>query len=219
LIGIHERAKGMKSRDDIMNIVLARVTSSEVETLCTKGTFNVMKAYDRPRFYHQIIYILALSIGPQGMAAASDLSKERCDVLMGPVCMVLPSNMSLTYDAPVDFGRYRLIKDDKVILQAYVQNSPAPVKGTQSFDKDVGDFTIKGFKFAKGGSVRIDLVFVPRVRRYGAVHVYADFSDAQREDVVEVLAGLRTCHQKSFEELTCPLVSKLGRDLVEWLSK
>ncbi|QWT21267.1 hypothetical protein KPL74_04530 [Bacillus sp. NP157] len=146
-----------------------------------------------------------------------DLSKERCNVFIGPVCMALPRDASMFMDAPVDFQRYRLSNGDNIIMFAYVQHSAGEIEGTQSFAKDVRGFAIKGYISTRYGTQRMDVVFVPRSSKVSTVHVYADVTGERRDAVGEALAGLRPCTQKSLGDISCPSESTVGTDLVRWL--
>lgn len=178
-----------------------------------------MKANNSTLVASQFVCLLALYLGFEDTAKAIDLSQERCNVFMESVCMTLPVGTSLSFEVPVDFARYRFMKNNEVYLWAYVKDSPTSVEGTQSFDKKVGDYRVKGFKSSRSGTARVDILFVPDAKSSAVVHVYADVDGARREQVAAALAGIRTCHRKSREELSCPLESKLGPSLVEWLSE
>ncbi|WP_107912425.1 hypothetical protein [Luteibacter sp. OK325] len=148
-----------------------------------------------------------------------DLSQERCNVFMGAVCITLPVNASVTFEVPVDVARYTFNQNNRVLLRAYLQSQEDKINAPQSFDEKVEGFRVKGYKSAPDGHPRIDIILVPDVKSNGVVHVYAGVNDAERGEVARALAGMRPCRRVSPEDLSCPLQSTLGPDIVKWLEK
>lgn len=152
-------------------------------------------------------------------AASQSLWSYPCDVIMSAGCLRLPSDMSITYQVPADFGIYTVEHSGKRLLSIYAGSAPRLPEGhgRPSLTFDFKGAHMTAFHSIVDGRHRLDIVMAPRNGDGDIIHLFADVSEGNREAIAMVVAGLRLCGRPAPGQIQCPMTSDVGKELAEWV--
>lgn len=125
--------------------------------------------------------------------------------------------MSVTYEVPADYGIYSFRSAGELILSAYLGDAPRLPEAKAALELTSKEADAQVFLDKRDGKTRLDVVIVPRDDKRMRLHVFATYSDAQRKEVAQIVAGLRACLKPSREKMICPAESPWGQKLQEFV--
>ncbi len=162
---------------------------------------------------------LTLSMGPANLWSYS------CDHFLYGACMRVPTGMSVTYEAPVDFGLHRIRHEGREV--ALIYEGDAPEKPASGSTPDLrfadGGYVVSGYARAEGGSTRYDVYVRPGSSGAGSLHIRGSAATSDElASLAAVVGGLRICNfqqSKRSQTLTCPRHAEWGPRLSEWVMR
>lgn len=151
-------------------------------------------------------------------AQESGLWSYSCDHFLYGACLRVPTGMSVTYEAPVDFGVHRVRRDDREVALIYEGDAPEkPASGsTPDLRFTDGGYVVSGYARAEGRSTRYDVYVRPGSFGAGSLHIRGSAATADElASLAAVVGGFRICNfqqSKRSQTLTCPRRASGGRD-------
>ncbi|WP_286040862.1 MULTISPECIES: hypothetical protein [unclassified Stenotrophomonas] len=133
--------------------------------------------------------------------------------------------MSVTYEAPVDFGVHRVRREDREVALIYEGDAPErPAPGsTPELRFTESGFAVSGYAKAEGRSTRYDVYVRPSVSGAGSLHIRGAAATADElASLATVVGGFRICsfqQSKRSQTLICPRRAEWGQRLSEWVMR
>lgn len=156
-------------------------------------------------------------------AGSADLWSYGCDHFLYGACLRVPTGMSVTYEAPIDFGLHRVRRGDREVALIYEGDAPEkPVPGsTPDLRFTDGGYAVSAYARAEGRSTRYDVYVRPGSSGAGSLHIRGAAATADElAGLAAVVGGFRICdfqRSKHSQTLTCPRRAEWGPRLSEWV--
>ena len=156
-------------------------------------------------------------------AQESGLWSYSCDHFLYGACLRVPTGMSVTYEAPVDFGVHRVRRDDREVALIYEGDAPEkPASGsTPDLRFTDGGYAVSAYARAEGRSTRYDVYVRPGSSGAGSLHIRGAAATADElAGLAAVVGGFRICNfqrSKHSQTLICPRRAEWGPRLSEWV--
>lgn len=168
-----------------------------------------------------LVTVLGLICGVGLAQAAGNRSWQYpCDVFMAAACFRLPSGMSVSYDVPADYGRYVVKRADMDIATIYAGASPNFSRMTvaPALKLDSPHQKLSAFVSRTDGIKRIDIFVLPVREKSISLHISTSLSEKGRDDIDNLLSGLRPCWRQSPGNFHCSDESKWGKAISDWIN-
>lgn len=157
------------------------------------------------------------------LAQESNLWSYSCDHFLHGSCLRIPHGMSVTYEAPADFGLHRVHSDGREVVMVYEGDAPSrPPAGVPDVTLGMSGHLLHALKVREAGGVRYDLHVSSSVSDAMSLHLTGQTTNAaEQAALAAVLGGFRICsfkRNRTAQRLVCPRRSAWGQALSTWVA-